>query len=84
MNFLDKTKTMFGSTGFLYFLLGLSIFNVLGYLQIQRIDIIALFAIIALLVKGFTNNMIIILLTSLLFTNFYMFLFGHMRLSRYL
>jgi hypothetical protein len=84
MNFLDNTKTMFGSRGFLYFLLGLSIFNILGYLQLQRIDIIALFAVVALLVKGFTNNMVVILLTSLLFANFYMFLFGHMRLSRYL
>jgi len=53
-------------------------------LQLQRIDIIALFAVVALLVKGFTNNMVVILLTSLLFANFYMFLFGHMRLSRYL
>jgi len=84
MSFLDNTKTMFGSRGFLYFLLGLSIFNILGYLQLQRIDIIALFAVVALLVKGFTNNMVVILLTSLLFANFYMFLFGHMRLSRYL
>jgi hypothetical protein len=84
MNFIDTTKKMFGSKMFLYFLLGLSIFNILGYLQIQRIDIIALFSIVALLVKGFTNNMVVILLTSLLFTNFYMFLFGHMRLSRYL
>jgi hypothetical protein len=84
MNFLDNTKTMFGSRGVLYFLLGLSIFNILGYLQLQRIDIIALFAVVALLVKGFTNNMVVILLTSLLFANFYMFLFGHMRLSRYL
>jgi hypothetical protein len=84
MNFLEKSKKIFGSTGFLYFLLGLSIFNILGYLQTQRIDIIALFTVVALLIKGFTNNMIIILLTSLLFTNLYMVLFSHMRLSRFL
>ena len=84
MNFLDKSKKIFGSTGFLYFLLGLSIFNILGYLQTRRIDIIALFTVVALLIKGFTNNMIIILLTSLLFTNLYMVLFIHMRLSRFL
>jgi hypothetical protein len=84
MNFLDKSKKIFGSTGFLYFLLGLSIFNILGYLQTRRIDIIALFTVVALLIKGFTNNMIIILLTSLLFTNLYMVLFSHMRLSRFL
>ena len=84
MNFLDKSKQLFESAGFLYFLLVLSIFNILGYLQMQRVDIIALFAVVALLVKGFSNNMITILLTALLFTNLYMVLFGHMRLSRFL
>jgi hypothetical protein len=84
MGLFDKSKETIKSTGFLYFLLGLSIFNILGYLQLNRIDIIALFTAVALLVKGFTSNMVIILLTSLIFTNFYMAIFGHIRLSNFL
>ena len=85
MGLFDKSKQFFKSTVFLYFLLALSIFNILGYLQIRRIDIIALFAIVSLLVKSFTSNMITILLTALIFTNFYMAIFGRrMRLSKFL
>jgi len=84
MGLFDKSKQVFKSTGFLYFLLVLSIFNILGFLQLNRIDIIALFATVGLLVKGFTSNMVVILLTALIFTNFYMAIFGHMRLSYFL
>ena len=84
MGVFDKSKQVFKSTGFLYFLLALSIFNILGYLQLNRIDIIALFVAVGLLVKGFTSNMVVILLTALIFTNFYMAILGHIRLSYFL
>lgn len=43
--------------------------NVLGYASMQRFDVVVVFALIALLVRRFTKNMSIVLLSSLLLTN---------------
>lgn len=43
--------------------------NVLGYASMQRFDVVVVFTLIALLVRRFTKNMSIVLLSSLLLTN---------------
>lgn len=48
----------------------LSAANVLGYLLLRELDAIALFAVIGFLTSYFSKNMIIVLLTALVATNF--------------
>jgi len=60
---------LFKNIYFLYFMIFMSATNVLGYASMDRFDVIIIFTLIALLVKTFTNNMSIVLLSSLLLTN---------------
>lgn len=48
----------------------LSAANLLGYLLLRELDAIALFAVIGFLTSYFSKNMIIVLLTALIATNF--------------
>lgn len=48
----------------------LSAANLLGYLLLRELDAIALFAVIGFLTSYFSKNMIIVLLTALVATNF--------------
>lgn len=48
----------------------LSAANVLGYLLLRELDAIALFAVIGFLTSYFSKNMIVVLLTALVATNF--------------
>lgn len=43
--------------------------NVLGYASMQRFDVVVIFILFGLLVRRFTKNMSIVLLSSLLLTN---------------
>lgn len=43
--------------------------NVLGYASMQRFDVVVIFILFGILVRRFTKNMSIVLLSSLLLTN---------------
>ena len=60
---------IFKNVYFLYFMIFMVSTNVLGYASMQRFDVVVVFALIALLVRRFTKNMSIVLLSSLLLTN---------------
>ena len=47
-----------------------SVFNLLGYLRMQNLDAVAFFIIIGFLTTYFSKNMIIVLLVSMIATNF--------------
>ena len=48
----------------------LSVLNLLGYLMMQNLDAVAFFIIIGFLTTYFSKNMIIVLLTAMVATNF--------------
>jgi|TARA_Y100000816_G_C25590713_1_gene317116 hypothetical protein len=60
---------IFKNVYFLYFMIFMVSTNVLGYASMQRFDVVVVFVLIALLVRRFTKNMSIVLLSSLLLTN---------------
>ena len=60
---------IFKNVYFLYFMILMVSTNVLGYASMQRFDVVVVFTLIALLVRRFTKNMSIVLLSSLLLTN---------------
>ena len=49
----------------------LSLFNLIGYLMIGKIEIVLLFIVIAILVKYFSKNMVLILGIPLILVNLY-------------
>ena len=54
---------------FLYFMIFMVSTNMLGYASMKRYDVVVVFILIGLLVKSFTKNMSIVLLSSLLLIN---------------
>ena len=72
MKFEKSVKKVFTSKYFLYFLLFLSITNLLGYLMMKNFNAIALFLIVGVLMHYFSKNMAVILLVCLVVTNLLM------------
>lgn len=72
MKFEKSVKKVFTSKYFLYFLLFLSIVNLLGYLMMKNFNAIAVFLIIGVLMYYFSKNMAVILLVCLVVTNLLM------------
>ena len=57
---------------FLYFIVFLSVTNVLGYLVNNKIHAVIFFALVSFLMANFSKNMVVILLVSLIATNLLM------------
>jgi hypothetical protein len=72
MKFEKSVKKVFTNKYFLYFLLFLSVTNLLGYLMMKNFNAIAIFLVVGLLVYYFSKNMSVILLVSLVVTNLLM------------
>ena len=60
---------LFKNVYFLYFMIFMVSTNMLGYASMKRYDVVVVFILIGLLVKNFTKNMSIVLLSSLLLIN---------------
>ena len=60
---------LFKNRYFLYFAIFMASSNILGYMSIQRFDVVIVFVLMGLLLSRFTKNMSIVLLSSLLLTN---------------
>ncbi len=60
---------LFKNVYFLYFMIFMVSTNMLGYASMKRYDVVVVFILIGLLVKSFTKNMSIVLLSSLLLIN---------------
>ena len=72
MSFANEASKLFTNKYFLYFVVFLSATNVLGYLVTNKLNAIVFFILIAVLTHQFSKNMAVILLVSLLATNFLM------------
>ena len=60
---------LFKNVYFLYFMIFMVSTNMLGYASMKRYDVVVVFILIGLLVKSFTKNMSIVLLSSLFLIN---------------
>ena len=72
MNFSKELSHLLTNKYFLYFMVFLSATNVLGYLVMNKLNAVIFFALISLIVFQFSKNMSVILLISLIATNFMM------------
>lgn len=60
---------LFKNVYFLYFIIFMTVTNILGYATMKRLDVVLLFLLFGLLINQFTKNMSVILLSALLLTN---------------
>jgi hypothetical protein len=72
MNFASEANKLLTNKYFLYFIVFLSVTNVLGYLVNNKIHAVIFFALVSFLMANFSKNMVVILLVSLISTNLLM------------
>jgi len=72
MNFASQANKLLTNKYFLYFIVFLSVTNVLGYLVNNKIHAVIFFALVSFLMANFSKNMVVILLVSLIATNLLM------------
>jgi len=72
MNFASEANKLLTNKYFLYFIVFLSVTNVLGYLVNNKIHAVIFFALVGFLMANFSKNMVVILLVSLIATNLLM------------
>ena len=72
MSFVSEASKLLTNKYFLYFIVFLSATNVLGYLVTYKLNAVAFFALVSLLSYQFSKNMAVVLLISIVATNFMM------------
>jgi len=72
MSFASEASKLLTNKYFLYFIVFLSATNVLGYLVTHKLNAVAFFALVSLLSYQFSKNMAVVLLISIIATNFMM------------
>ena len=72
MNFASEANKLLTNKYFLYFIVFLSVTNILGYLVNNKIHAVIFFALVGFLMANFSKNMVVILLVSLIATNLLM------------
>ena len=72
MSFIKQATKLLTNKYFLYFMVFLSVTNVLGYLVMNKINAVVFFALIGLIMSKFSKNMAVILLVCLMSTNLLM------------
>lgn len=72
MNFAKEASKLLTNKYFLYFMVFLAATNVLGYLVTNKLNAVIFFALVGLLSYQFSKNMAVILLISIIATNFLM------------
>ena len=72
MSFVSEASKLLTNKYFLYFIVFLSATNVLGYLVTHKLNAVAFFALVSLLSYQFSKNMAVVLLISIVATNFMM------------
>lgn len=72
MNFTNEASKLLTNKYFLYFIVFLSVTNILGYLVTNKIHAVIFFALIAFLMTNFSKNMVVVLLVSLVSTSLLM------------
>lgn len=72
MDFTKQATKLLTNKYFLYFMVFLSVTNVLGYLVMNKINAVVFFALIGIIMSKFSKNMAVILLVCLISTNLLM------------
>ena len=72
MSFANEASKLLTNKYFLYFMVFLAATNVLGYLVTNKTNAVIFFALISLLTYQFSKNMAVVLLVSIIATNFMM------------
>jgi len=72
MSFASEASKLLTNKYFLYFIVFLSATNVLGYLVTNKLNAVIFFALVSLLSYQFSKNMAVVLLISIIATNFMM------------
>jgi hypothetical protein len=72
MSFTSEASKLLTNRYFLYFIVFLSATNVLGYLVTNKLNAVIFFALVSLLSYQFSKNMAVVLLISIIATNFMM------------
>lgn len=72
MSFASEASKLLTNKYFLYFMVFLAATNVLGYLVTNKMNAVIFFALVSLLTYQFSKNMAVVLLVSVITTNFLM------------
>ena len=72
MGFVNESSKLLTNKYFLYFIVFLASTNVLGYMVTNKINAIIFFILVSILTHQFSKNMAVILLVSIIATNFLM------------
>ena len=72
MNIASEASKLLTNKYFLYFIVFISVTNVLGYLVNNKLNAVIFFALVGFLMTNFSKNMAVVLLVSILATNLLM------------
>ena len=72
MNFASEASKLLCNKYFLYFIVFLTVSNVLGYIVTNKVNAVIFFALVAFLMTSFSKNMAVILLVAIIATNLLM------------
>ena len=72
MNFASEASKLLCNKYFLYFIVFLTVSNVLGYIVTNKVNAVIFFALVAFLMTNFSKNMAVILLVAIVATNLLM------------
>lgn len=72
MSFASEASKLLTNKYFLYFIVFLTVSNILGYLVTNKINAVIFFALVGFLMSNFSKNMSVILLVSIIATNLLM------------
>ena len=72
MNFVKEASKLLTNKYFLYFTVFLAVTNIIGYLVTHKIKAVIFFVLVSLLTNQFSKNMSVVLLVSIITTNFLM------------
>ena len=69
MKFEQTMNKVFTNTYVLYGLFGYSVLTILGYLLMQNFDAIVVFALVGIIAKNFSRNMVVVMFVCLISVN---------------
>ena len=72
MNIANEASKLVTNKYFLYFIVFISVSNILGYIVTNKVNAVIFFALVAFLMTNFSKNMTVVLLVALIATNLLM------------
>ena len=72
MSFASEASKLLTNQYFLYFIVFLAVTNVMGYLVTNKINAVAFFILVCILMYNFSKNMTVVLIVAIVATNLLM------------